>query len=64
MKDTTVINAQQPDIPRFLALFTNMFEQSQIRCFCYFQGPVYSDRVTQGRLKTVTQSQADSRRLL
>jgi len=25
------------------AVVGHMFEQSQIRCSCYFQGPVYSD---------------------
>jgi hypothetical protein len=64
MSDTKVINAQQQDIPRFLVLFTNILEQSQIRCFSYSQGLVYSDLVSLGRLETVTQSQAGSRRFI
>jgi len=64
VNDTKVINVQQQDIPRSLVLFTNMFEQSQIICFSYSQGPVYSDLVSRGRLQTVAQSQAGSSRFL
>ena len=34
-------------MPRFLVLFPNMFEQSQIRRFCYFHGTVCLDLVTE-----------------